>query len=160
MNQPTDPKDTAPDQAPTRMVQELPDPPETRPEAGVDATQALPARPPVPPPAKASGGRWLLWLIVVLLGLGAAAYAFLQRRGPAESAPQASAAPEAAPPELRPYLDQAKAGDAKAMHMIAVMYWNGLNVRQNRAKGLEWYKKAAAAGSTAAQKFLKDNQLQ
>jgi TPR repeat protein len=41
------------------------------------------------------------------------------------------------------------------MHMIAVMYWNGLNVRQDRVKGLEWYRKAAAAGSTAAQATLK-----
>lgn len=63
-------------------------------------------------------------------------------------------APETVPPELRSYLDQAKGGDARAMHMIALMYWNGLNVRQDRVKGLDWYRKAAAAGDKAAQKEL------
>ncbi|HNX94317.1 MAG TPA: hypothetical protein PKL14_04080 [Holophaga sp.] len=59
------------------------------------------------------------------------------------------------PAELRAYFDKATQGDAKAMHMLAVMYYNGLNVRQNREEGLKWYRKAAEAGSQAAQKELK-----
>lgn len=175
MNQSTDPRpseSTEPvpaDLVPTRVVPEIPEPPETRsPQLpGGDATQAMPAKDPVPAPSRTSGRGWVLWLVLGLVGLGAAgaaAYGFLLRRTAplaeqAESSANAST-PEAIAPELRPYMDQAKAGDAKAMHMIALMYWNGLNVRQDRAKGLEWYRKAATAGSTAAQQFLKDNQLQ
>ena len=59
------------------------------------------------------------------------------------------------PAELRAYFDKANQGDAKAMHMLAVMYYNGLNVRQNREEGLKWYRKAAEAGSQAALKELK-----
>jgi len=59
------------------------------------------------------------------------------------------------PAALRPYLEKAREGDAKSMHMLAVMYYNGLNVRQNREEGLKWYRKAAEAGSNAARKELK-----
>lgn len=110
-----------------------------------------------------SGKALKLWLglaAVALVAVGLAAYGFLRSR-PAEPGSDASAAQEPAqarsasvPPELRSYMDQAKGGDAKAMHMIALMYWNGLNVRQDRAKGLEWYKMASAAGDKAAQKEL------
>ena len=71
-----------------------------------------------------------------------------------EAPPGAPASNEAVPPELRAYMEQARGGDAKAMHMMALMYWNGLNVRQDRPKGLDWYRKAAAAGDQAAQKEL------
>jgi TPR repeat protein len=40
------------------------------------------------------------------------------------------------------------------MRMLGVLYYNGLSVPQNRAKGLEWYRKAAAAGSKTAQEEL------
>ena len=119
------------------------------------------------PPRKSSGisrNRWLGLGAGVLLVLGAATWflwpknesqAMESSEEPAKVSTQT--APEAVPPELRTYMDQAKAGNAWAMNMIAVMYWNGLNVSQDRVKGMEWYRKAAAAGSTAAQQFLKDN---
>jgi len=54
----------------------------------------------------------------------------------------------ASPTEV--YLQQAKAGDAHAMRMLGVMYYYGLNVPQDREKGLQWYRKAAEKGSDAA----------
>lgn len=127
---------------------------EIRPVKTADIPPSLLPGRPVP------GGSKLPWLLggaaVLLLGGGTAAWFLWPRlasiaRKPAEPA----LVQETIPPELRPYLAQAQGGDAKAMHMIAVMYWNGLNVRQDRIKGLEWYRKAAAAGSTAAQEALK-----
>jgi len=79
---------------------------------------------------------------------------------PAAPEPQAipqspeSPAPEI-PPALRSYLDKAEKGDPAAMRMLGVMYYNGLNVPRNEREGLKWYRKAADAGSKAAQKELK-----
>ena len=103
---------------------------------------------------------WLLAVVTILVLGGAGAAWYLWPRwqpspSKAKEPPAEAAAQDPVPPELRPYLAQAQSGDAKAMHMIALMYWNGLNVRQDRAKGLAWYRKAAAAGSTAAQETLK-----
>jgi TPR repeat protein len=96
---------------------------------------------------------------VLLLAMGVAAWyawpRFQREDDPEERTAETTHSPEPVPPTLRPYLAQAQSGDAKAMHMLAVMYWNGLNVRQDREKGLEWYHKAANAGSTAAQETLK-----
>jgi len=36
------------------------------------------------------------------------------------------------------------------MRMLGVMYYYGLNVPQDREKGLQWYRKAAEKGSDAA----------
>jgi hypothetical protein len=122
------------------------------------------AKPELPKPSPARpASRRALWAGVVLCLLaagGGAAYWFL-RPEPEDGVvndvllqPAPEPVAETVPPEIRPYMDQARGGDARAMHMIALMYWNGLNVRQDRAKGLEWYKKAAAAGDAAAQKEL------
>jgi hypothetical protein len=175
------------DLAPTRFVPESEQPshpPELRPTHEEISTQVVPvrdlfsSRPQDSLPASrrteqhhtassATGGAKGLWVVLgicVVLGGGTAAWFLWPKLRPAadSSVPskQASSQPETVPPELRTYMEQAKGGDAKAMHMMAVMYWNGLNVRQDRVKGLEWYRKAAAAGSTAAQQFLKDNGLQ
>jgi hypothetical protein len=59
------------------------------------------------------------------------------------------------PPALRSYLDKAEKGDPAAMRMLGVMYYNGLNVPRNEREGLKWYRRAADAGSKAAQKELK-----
>jgi len=59
------------------------------------------------------------------------------------------------PPALRPYLEKAEKGDAAAMRMLAVMYYQGLNVPRNEREGLKWYRKAAEAGSSAAAKELR-----
>ena len=160
MIQPNDPEDPgSATLATTRRTPEIPDPPEMR-------EPASPSEPPATPPTAAprpSGRRWLpiAGVVLAILVLGTAGvWIYRTRPAAAPAAGPGSSAPEAVPSELRPYLDQAKLGDAKAMHMIALMYWNGLNVRQDRVRGLEWYRKAATAGSTAAQQFLKDNGIQ
>jgi|GEM_PF-393004 len=95
-----------------------------------------------------------------LLGLGtpdsSAKEATANEPSSSQAQPQASeeAAPEV-PPALRPYLEKAEKGDAAAMRMLGVMYYNGLNVAKNEKEGLKWYRKAANAGSKAAQKELK-----
>lgn len=67
----------------------------------------------------------------------------------------APAIPEAeVPPALRTYLRDAQNGDAKAMRMLGVMYYNGLNCPQNREEGRRWFTRAAEAGSEAARKDL------
>lgn len=129
------------------------------PQGAGSRTEVLPVRAPAPP----SGGalkRWL-GLAACLLLAGLAAWWFLRPK-PREDAgtgvpvqAQAPPASEPAPPELRPYLDRAARGDAQAMHMIALMYWNGLNVKQDRVKGLAWYRKSAEAGDKAARKELR-----
>jgi hypothetical protein len=133
-------------------------------------TVRMAAPTPIPSPQADTGHAWMRWVALAAFLCLAAAGGIAWYVWPSISAAMAkptakdgsssAAAAEAVPPELRPYLDAAKAGDAKAMHMIALMYWNGLNVRQDRVKGLDWYRKAAAAGSTAAQQFLKDNGTQ
>jgi len=40
------------------------------------------------------------------------------------------------------------------MRMLGTLYYNGLNVPQDRDEGIRWYRKAAAAGSVAARKDL------
>jgi hypothetical protein len=72
--------------------------------------------------------------------------------GPAPAAPATTA--ESVSPGAQPYLDKAKAGDVYAMRMLGVMYLNGLNVPQDREKGLYWYRKAAENGSEAARSEL------
>ncbi len=54
-----------------------------------------------------------------------------------------------APLTLDDYLKQAKTGDAYAMRMLGVMYYHGLNVPQDREKGLYWYRKAAEKSDVA-----------
>jgi hypothetical protein len=98
--------------------------------------------------------RPIAWKVPLALGIlvvvGAAAY-LVSSRGPApHPAPSAPLRPEAAPAGAQVYLEQAKAGDAHAMRMLGVMYYYGLNVPQDREKGLYWYRKAAERGSDAA----------
>lgn len=115
-----------------------------------------------------------LVLLVLLLGLGGVYVLkpeFLGLQGseaaePADAAasPEPGVAPDAKaeaapsaeiPPALRSYFEKAQKGDAAAMRMLGVMYYNGLNVPKNAQEGLKWYRRAADAGSTAAQKELK-----
>lgn len=113
--------------------------------------------PPVAASARAGSGSRRLWLIggaVVLAGLGLAAYLFLPGEAPARTAAVPAPASESVPPGVQVYLDQARAGDAHAMRMLGVMYYYGLNVPQNREKGIEWYRRAAEKGSDAAREDL------
>lgn len=99
-----------------------------------------------------------LWpaALVSLAGLGAAGYVLIPGGSgpgpvpPPDSRPMASSIPSG---DLV-YLEQAKAGDAHAMRMLGVMYYYGLNVPQDREKGLHWYRQAAAKGSEAARAEL------
>jgi TPR repeat protein len=98
---------------------------------------------------------WIGGGIAVLI-LGGAAVSYLKGPGAAPAAdPLADpAAAQDMPPTLRPYFERAQDGDASAMRMLGTMYYNGLNVPQNRKAGIRWYRRAAAAGSVAAQKDL------
>jgi hypothetical protein len=121
-------------------------------------TQKLALR---PGPSKAFG--WKLPLALGALAvLGGAAYLWFGRaRAPLPppflveaTAPESVPKPESVPREVQVYLDQAKAGDARAMRMLGAMYYNGLNVPRDREKGLSWYRMAAEKGSDAARKEL------
>lgn len=116
-------------------------------------TLHLPTAPPVP--------RTFGWKLPLALGalvvLGATTYLVFSR-GPALPPPtQPTPAPVAkgeVPAAVQGYLDQAKAGDAHAMRMLGVMYYYGLDVPQDRVKGLYWYRQAADKGSDAARTEL------
>lgn len=105
------------------------------------------------------------WTLILgfagLLALGGAAI-LLSSRSPElrVTKPQDAAPGSEAPDALRAYLDQAKAGDVHAMRMLGVMYYYGLNVPQDREKGLHWYRQAAEKGSDAAREELTRLQVQ
>ena len=110
-------------------------------------------------PLQAAEPKTFGWQLSLAIGtvvvLAAAAY-WAFSRGPV---PQAAVIPqsgESAPTPVGPqaYLEKAKAGDAHAMRMLAVMYYYGLDVPQDREKGLYWYRKAAENGSEAARSEL------
>jgi TPR repeat protein len=115
-------------------------------------TQARPATP-------AEGRPWLggklPWVVGALAVLGVMAYLALGRNAaPAPAAAHAIPATEPIPAGAQVYLEQAKTGDAHAMRMLGVMYYYGLNVPQDREKGLYWYRQAAEKGSDAARSEL------
>lgn len=109
------------------------------------------------PQLQAAGFPWKLPLALLLLAMvggGSAAYLYLNRAAAPTAARTPATAPEVVPEGARLYLDQAKAGDANAMRMLGVMYYNGLNVPQDREKGLYWYRRAAEKGSATAKAEL------
>lgn len=90
-----------------------------------------------------------------LVVLGVIAYLVLGRNpAPAPPSAPAIATTEPIPAGAQAYLEQAKTGDAHAMRMLGVMYYYGLNVPQDREKGLYWYRQAAEKGSDAARSEL------
>ncbi len=76
--------------------------------------------------------------------------------GPGSPTPPKVEADEGAnlPEQMRPAYEKALAGDPNAMRFLGVCYVNGLGVPANRTEGLKWYRRAAAAGSAAAQRDL------
>lgn len=111
--------------------------------------------------AEVQAGKGMSWKIPLLLGalvvVGGTGY-LIYTRGQAQSAavaPSREDQPEAVPEAAKLYHAQALAGDAHAMRMLGVMYYYGLNVPQNREKGLFWYRKAAEKGSDAARDELR-----
>ncbi|BDU77661.1 tetratricopeptide repeat protein [Mesoterricola sediminis] len=103
-----------------------------------------------PAPRPPRTRQWLFGLLAVVLLGGAVGVYFLGFGGEGGFALRA---PEV-PPPVRPYLDLAKEGDPSAMRMLGTMYYNGLNVRQDRREGIRWFRKAAKAGSVAAKRDL------
>jgi TPR repeat protein len=102
---------------------------------------------------------WKLPLgIGALVLVGTAAYFVLSGRTAlphpasrgAEPVTRAPDPAEVVPPAARDYLEQARAGDVYAMRILGAYYYYGLNVPQDREKGLYWYRKAAEKGSDAA----------
>ena len=119
-------------------------------------TQPIPVgEPPLPPELRRRRRILRTWAggAAAVLILAGAVASYLRMR-PAPAAPGEDAAGPEAPPALRPYLERARTGDASAMRMLGTMYYNGLNVPQDTKEGVRWYRKAAAAGSVAAQKDL------
>jgi hypothetical protein len=94
---------------------------------------------------------WALGILAVVILGGSVAYFALAPSG--VTTPQETRA-ETAPAAVRPYLDRAAQGDSAAMRMLGTMYYNGLNVPQDRREGVKWYRKAAAAGNVAARRDL------
>lgn len=102
---------------------------------------------------------WLPWALGLLLVGGTVGGVFWWLGRPAQPAPSAEAkglapAQEKLPPEVEAKVREANQGDVHAMHALAIWYFYGINVPKNRDRGLEWYRKAAAAGSDAARQEL------
>lgn len=180
----TDPGLGSPDDLATRALKIMPAPPVPATDATqrlpvappvppAEATQRMPLAPPAdtttqrlelaPPlpearsvpasPRRSNVKYWVIGALAVLLLAGTLTYYFMVPTGeaPVASKPEEEAAP---PPAVRPYLDKAAQGDPNAMRMLGTMYYNGLNVQQDRKEGIKWYRKAAAAGSVAAKRDL------
>ncbi len=122
-----------------------------QPTAAAGQTQNRSLGPAIPRPIP-----WKLPVgLSTLMVIGAAAYLVFSRGPAAQSLPPPSAASAQAPASgAQIYLEQAKAGDAHAMRMLGVMYYYGLDIPQDREKGLYWYRKAAEKGSDAARSEL------
>jgi TPR repeat protein len=115
------------------------------------------------PPMQTEPPRKFGWKLPLAVGAGvvvvaAALLVFTRGTGSQPAATPPSAArpttAESVPDAAQAYLDKAKAGDVHAMHMLGVMYYQGLNVPQDREKGLYWKRKAAENGSEAARAEL------
>ncbi len=115
---------------------------------------SLPGTPPVRRRA------WLPWVIggVAAAGITAGVWIWSTRTPEATqevvALPSRPAALESMPPEVRALVKEADGGNVHAMRTLALWYYYGLNVPKDREKGLEWYRKAAAAGSAAARQEL------
>ena len=146
----------APDHTQRLVLPATDDPPLRNPGVPVSAGTAGHTQSPSPRPRPSSTRGWKAPVLLVGLALaGGAAYGFFTRSKVPGAPPQVRpSAPEAVPPGAQIYLEQAKAGDAHAMRMLGVMYYYGLNVPQDREKGLYWYRKAAEKGSEAAKAEL------
>jgi hypothetical protein len=108
-------------------------------------------------PTPPSSMGWKLPVAMALLAVaGLVGYRMFSARAvtPPALPPSETPAVEAIPPGAKAYFDQAKAGDANAMRMLGVMYYYGLNVPQDREKGLYWYRQAADKGSETARAEL------
>ena len=114
--------------------------------------------PGVPAPARRS---WWPWAVggLVAAGLVVAVWVWNARTPVTPQEVVALPSPPAEPsevqsPEVRAMLKEAEGGNVRAMHTLALWHYYGLNVPKDRDKGLQWYRRAAAAGSAAAKQEL------
>jgi hypothetical protein len=128
-----------------------------RTDAPVEAEGQTMQRPPLEVKATTAPFGWKLPILLGgVVALGVAGYLVFSKGPQSIPSPQVTSASEAPPPPgVQVYLEQAKAGDVHAMRMLGAYYYNGLNVPQDREKGLYWYRKAAEKGSDAAKAELK-----
>jgi hypothetical protein len=116
------------------------------------------------PPHRPEVSKPLGWEIPLALGflaiLGGSAYLAFSRNSMSPPIPPSVAAStaESVPLAAQATLEQAKAGDVRSMHLLGLMYYNGLNLPRDREKGLYWLRKAAEKGSQAARVEL--NQIE
>ncbi len=126
----------------------------------------LPSPAPIPrvpkvTPADSSSKAWIPVAIgLLLLVIGGIYFAFfrtsLKTNTPLVALPGQTAEPSLpVAADMQGTLAQAKAGDSKAMHMLGVSFYYGLNVPQNKAEGLRWMRKAAEAGNEKAKSDLR-----
>lgn len=178
----SEPTQAFPSQLPSEPTQVFPPQVAARQQADPTLTINPKTRMAAPPVQRPRRTRWVLWvslgLGVVALGTvlglylsGALPFPRQQEASDTETvapepmtAPRApeTAAPAASTPQvtdvpepLRRHLEKAKAGDTHAMRFLGVCYLYGLDVPQNRAEGLKWYRRAAEAGDTTAQRELR-----
>ena len=123
-----------------------------------------PAQIPMAPqtfPADRASKIWIPVAIgILVLIVGGIYFAFsrtsLKTNAPLVNVPSQSAEPSLpVPAGMQSTLAQANAGDSKAMHMLGVSFYYGLNVPQNKAEGLRWMHKAAEAGNGKAKSDLR-----
>ncbi len=112
-------------------------------------------------PTTSSSKVWIPVALGVLVLGGIGGYFAFSRtssnpRRPVPKTESALAEPSlSVPPDMQGTLAKAKAGDGKSMHMLGVSFFYGLNVPQNKAEGLRWMRKAAAAGNDKAKSDLR-----
>ncbi len=125
---------------------------------------ASPEYHPMAAPAKPKESASKLWIpaaiSILVLVIGGIYFAFfrpsLKIASPLGNALDQTAEPSLpVPASMQGTLAQAKAGDSKAMHMLGVSFYYGLNVPQNKAEGLRWMRKASGAGNEKARSDLR-----
>ncbi|MBL0313437.1 MAG: hypothetical protein IPP78_12150 [Holophagaceae bacterium] len=126
--------------------------------------QVSPAYVPMPAqstPQESSSKLWIpVAIAVLLLVIGGIYFAFFKTSQKTSSPlvilpSQAKEPGLPVPASMQGTLAQAKAGDSKAMHMLGVSFYYGLNVPQNKAEGLRWMQKAVDAGNEKARSDLR-----
>ncbi len=111
-------------------------------------------------PTDSSSKIWIPVAIgILLLITGGIYFAFfrtsLKTNLPIVALPSQTAEPSLpVPAGMKSTLAKAKAGDSKAMHMLGVSFYYGLNVPQNKEEGLRWMRKAAETGNEKAKSDL------
>lgn len=122
-----------------------------------EATAAFPAP---APDAKGRGLRTLgLWAACLVVAGGLVTWVMLRPRAAGAVGSPTASAPVAAsrvglPEDLQMQMAAADRGDVHAMRYLGACYTYGLGVPKDSAKGIEWYRKAAASGDSAAQRDL------